>query len=260
MSARHNVCLRLGYRGTAFRGFAANTGVVTVAGELRAALRTVLGHEIELQVAGRTDAGVHASGQVVSFTTDSPRFVPDRLVSALNRRCGPDIVVNALALVPPDFHARFSARQRTYRYTVNERTLPDPLRSDLEWHVGRALDVDAMNEVAVAMVGEHDFTSFCRRPKGTSPDAPLMRRVISAQWVAAPQGRLAFEVVATAFCHQMVRSMVGFCVAAGRGQRTADDVVAVIAARDRNDAPAIAPPEGLVLVAVGYDPEPSWIG
>lgn len=258
MSVPYNVCLRLGYRGTSYRGVAANPGVVTVAGVLEGALSTILGHEVRLQLAGRTDAGVHARGQVVSFTTDSARFDPERLVGSLNARCGPDIVVEALALVPPTFHARFSARRRTYHYTVNEQRLPDPLRRDLEWHVGEVLDRAAMNQAAAAMVGEHDFTSFCRRPKGQPADEALTREVLSARWEPRGEGRVTFEVAATSFCHQMVRSMVGFCVAVGRGERSSTDVAAVIAARDRGAAAPIAPPEGLVLVAVGYDHEPLW--
>ncbi len=251
MSESRNVRMTVAYRGTDFRGFAENPGVPTVGGCLREALERILGGQIELQVAGRTDAGVHAIGQVVSFRTDSPRFDVDRLERSVNRLCGPDVVVRDLTVVADDFDARFSAVARRYEYTVSDSRHRDPLRRGLEWHVGGPLDDDAMNTAAAGFCGEHDFSSFCRRPKDR-PDASLVRSVSHARWTRRPDGRLVFTIEANAFCHQMVRSLVGFCVAVGRGQRLPEETAGVLDAADRARAAPIAPPDGLVLVAVSY--------
>ena len=251
MEPPRNVRLDVAYRGTPFHGFAENDGVRTVAGDLRAALERILQAPIELAVAGRTDAGVHARGQVVSFRTNSHRLDLGRLVGSLNKLCGPDIVVLDATPVADDFDARFSAMQRRYEYSVHHGAHPDPLRQDVEWHVPYVLDLEAMERAAVALTGEHDFTSFCRRPKDR-PAASLVRHVRIAGWERVDDQRLRFTVAADAFCHQMVRALTGFCVAVGRGQRDADEVPAVLAARDRSAAAPIAPPHGLVLVEVTY--------
>ncbi len=269
--------LDLSYRGTGFRGFAANEGVRTVAGDLSAALERILGEAPALTVAGRTDAGVHATGQVVSFrlgpvglrriaggrdgdpqpeerTDQADRHDGfnglDRLAASLNRLLQPEIAVTAASLADDDFDARHSAVARTYQYRVRNAAHPDPRYGDLEWHVAVPLDIDRMNAAAGHFVGEHDFTSFCRRPKDR-PDASLVRTVSEARWSAADT-RLLFEIEANAFCHQMVRAIVGQCVAVGRGDRAADDVPVVLAAHRRDAAAPIAPPHGLTLVAVRY--------
>jgi len=249
------VRLDISYDGTDFRGFAENAGVVTVGGELRAAIERVLGGPVALTCAGRTDAGVHARGQVVTFD------VPDRAVGAearvdvhrlrrsLNSMLGPSIVVRSVAEVADDFDARFSATWRSYRYTVLRAEVPDPFLGRTTWWVPDPLDLDVMQSGAAALVGEHDFASFCRRP---TPDASLVRRVFHAQWVPGADEQLHFEVVASSFCHQMVRSFVGTLVDAGRGRERCADMAAVLAARDRAAAGNIAPPHGLCLWEVGY--------
>ena len=260
--------LDVAYRGTGFRGFAANEGVRTVAGELGAALERILGEAPLLTVAGRTDAGVHATGQVVSFRIggDGLRRLdrersgrapgeldpgsPTRLAPALNRLLNPEIAVAAVAFADDSFDARRSATSRAYEYRIRNAAHPDPRCADLEWHVAAPLDIGQMNVAAGHFVGEHDFTSFCRRPKDR-PDASLVRTVSRARW-SAEGAQMQFEIEANAFCHQMVRAIVGQCVAVGRGDRAASDVRAVLAARSRHAAAPIAPPHGLTLVAVRY--------
>ncbi len=253
--------LDLAYRGTGFRGFAANEGVRTVAGDLASALEQITGEAPALVVAGRTDAGVHATAQVVSFriggeglrriTDGTPQDTGlDRLASSLNRRVNPDIAITAAALADDDFDARRSATARAYEYRARNAAHPDPRFADLEWHVRDRLDLDLMNAAARHFVGEHDFRSFCRRPKDR-PGASLVRTVTRAQW-HADGALLLFDIEANAFCHQMVRAVVGHCVAVGRGDRSAKNVPAVLAARDRHAAAPIAPPHGLTLVAVRY--------
>ena len=251
MTSARTLRIDLSYKGTEFRGFAENPGVRTVGGELRQALETVLGEEIELTVAGRTDAGVHALGQVVSFQTTNEGVDPDLLRDSLNGMCSSDLRVQAVTLAEADFNARFSASKRTYHYNILNSPTADPLHADVEWHIGSPLDVDAMNDAASRFIGEHDFTSFCRRPKDR-PDEPLIRRVVTSEWIWIAEQRLRFVIEGNAFCHQMVRSLTGFCVAAGFGKRSADEFEAVVRAKDRSAAPPIAPPHGLTLMQVSY--------
>ncbi|HEY7704032.1 MAG TPA: tRNA pseudouridine(38-40) synthase TruA [Acidimicrobiia bacterium] len=236
----------LSYDGSGFRGFARQGGQRTVQGELETALATVLGEKVTTVGAGRTDAGVHARHQVASFEYGG-ELDPAQALRRLNGLLGPEIVVVALAEVPAGFSARFSAKWRRYRYFLDPSSRPDPLTRGWVWHFGRPLDLEAMARAAAGFVGEHDFTSFCR----SAPGRGNIRTVLSAGWME--EGKvLAFDVKAEAFCHQMVRSMVGFCVAAGTGKIDPDRLEAVLTARDRNAAPEIAPPHGLTLWDVGY--------
>ena len=244
------------YRGSAFRGAAASVGVRTVVGDLTAAMQRVLGGvEIDLTLAGRTDAGVHAHGQVISV--DLPATVDlDDLTHRLNRMCAPDIAVREPMWVAADFDARFSAQWRRYRYHVWNAPAVEPLLSDLTWHVPFSLDVDAMNRAGEALIGEHDFTSFCRVPDvPESGQVPSMRRrVLDLGWRRrTPPELLRFEIRGTAFCHQMVRSIVGTLVDVGRGRIDVDALAAILNAQNRAQAGQVAPPHGLVLWDVGYD-------
>lgn len=240
--------MTVAYLGTGFRGFAANAGVPTVAGALGDAVGRVLGQPVELSVAGRTDAGVHAHGQVVSFDAPDDGVDLERLERSVNAMCAPAIAVRDLVVVDDDFSARFSARWRRYRYTLWNAPVPDPFRAATAWHVPAPLDLRAMQLGADPLIGEHDFSSFCRRP---DPQATLVRRVLEAGWSA--QGDVAtFEIRANAFCHQMVRSIVGLLVDVGLGRRRAGEVLGVLRARDRAQAGTVAPPHGLCLVEVGY--------
>jgi tRNA pseudouridine38-40 synthase len=241
------------YDGTDFHGFAANAGVTTVGGTLRAAIERVVGTTVELTAAGRTDTGVHAWGQVVTFETPAAGLDLDRLQRSVNGLCGPAIVARAVEVAPPQFDARFSALWRCYRYRVLNRPVPDPFLAGLSWHVPEPLDVAVMRLGADVLIGEHDFASFCRVPRGREPaHVSLVRRVTAATWQDLGDGVLRFEIRANAFCHQMVRSLVGLLVDVGRGRRRAGEVLAILRARDRAGVGTIAPPGGLCLWAVGY--------
>lgn len=244
----------LAYDGAPFRGFAANDGVRSVAGDLTATLRRTLGDAQGLTGAGRTDAGVHAREQVVTVDVPSARLDPQRLVGSLNRQLAPAIAVRAVSVVDETFDARFSARSRTYRYRILHAPTPDPLLAPTVWHVREPLSVAAMRQAAIPLLGEHDFAAFCRRP-APRPDgtaASLVRRVLVARWLQPADDLLEFEIEATAFCHQMVRSIVGTLVDVGRGRRRAGELLEVLASRDRHRAGSPAPPHGLVLWAVRY--------
>ncbi len=246
------------YDGSAFHGFAENLGVATVAATLRRSIEQVLQTEIELAGAGRTDTGVHARGQVVSFDAPADGFDPGSLQRSVNALCAPSIVVRFLEEAAPDFHARFSARWRRYRYTILNRPVPDPFLAATAWHVAQPLDLPAMRMAADPLIGEHDFSSFCRRPRrAEGEEAPSMvRRVLAAGWDGTADDVLTFEITATSFCHQMVRSIVGTLVEVGIGRKRPGDMRGIIHARDRHRAGQLAPPHGLCLWEVGYDPEP----
>ena len=252
-----NVRLLVAYDGTDFRGFAASDGVRTVMGELGAALERVVRRPVDFTAAGRTDAGVHGWGQVLSGEIPGDVDLA-RLQRSLNGLCGPDIVVRSAEWVGDEFDARFSAAGRSYRYDVWNDVAPNPLRARFTWHVPGDLDVDAMNWAARYLLGEHDFTSFCRRPK-PAPDAEeprLVRRVDVAHWIRPLDDEpdlLRFEVTATAFCHQMVRSFVGTLVDVGLDRLDRDAIPQILAAKDRNRAGRVAPPTGLVLWSVDYE-------
>lgn len=246
---RSKLKLVVAYDGTDFHGFAVQPDVRTVQGVLGKALEKVLRHEIDLACAGRTDAGVHAWGQVVSFEAD-PGVDPWRLRDSLNSLIGPEIVVRSCELVDPGFDARHSAVSRTYRYTVLNRPEPDPFRARYAWWVETPLDFAPMRMAADPLIGEHDFASFCRR--SSNPGATTIRRVLTSHWIDLGDGEYRYDITATAFCWQMVRSVVGTLVDVGLGRLTAGDVRAILASHNREAAGQVAPPHGLSLWEVGY--------
>lgn len=258
--------LTVAYDGTDFHGFAEQKAARTVMGELRAAIEKIVRGPVEPVCAGRTDAGVHGWGQVVSLDLPDSTDLGG-LQRRVNKLCAPAIAVRDAAwCADPEFSARFSATYRHYHYHVLNAPEPNPFRARTAWHVIEPLRLWAMNLACDPLIGEHDFSSFCRKPKvadradGADPaDEPSMtRRVISAQWREVPgdvPGLLRFEIRANAFCHQMVRSIVGTLVDVGLGKLHAGDVRGILVARDRHAAGRVAPPHGLVLWEVGY-PDP----
>jgi tRNA pseudouridine38-40 synthase len=261
--------LDLAYRGQDFHGFAAQPGTVTVAGALSGALATVLRLDDapRLVCAGRTDAGVHALGQVVHVDLPEPLFPDERdgpgasLARSCNRLLAPSIVVTSCELAPEGFDARHSARSRSYRYLVHDTPTSSPLLDGIAWQVTGPLDVRAMTQAAYAILGEHDFRAFCRRPSDVGRDEPLVRRVLDvavevvddALGIAKDGTLIRVDVTAQSFCHQMVRSIVAVLVESGRHACSAADVTEHLRSGERAGLPAPAPPEGLCLVAVAYE-------
>lgn len=224
-------------------------GVRTVGGTLVAALERNLRHTVEIVCAGRTDAGVHAWGQVVTFDArDGVDLVA--LPRAINKSLRPAIVIRSAMVAPADFDARHSARSRTYRYSIVNRPLPDPFSAATAWHVERPLDVALLRLACDPLIGEHDFGSFCRRPPN---GGSLVRRVRRAVWNDLGDGRLQFEIESSSFCQQMVRAVVGTMVDMGLGRMRSGEMASILRARSRAAAGQLAPPHGLCLWEVGYE-------
>jgi len=241
--------LVLSYDGTGFRGWARqrDPSVRTIEGTLLELLSELLREDVSLSVAGRTDAGVHARGQVASFRASS-EIPPERVQRFLNGKLAPEVVVREASVAPEGFDARFSASAREYRYVIDAGEVPDPLTGRFEWHRPGDLSVGRMRAAARLLVGEHDFASFCRRPGGDRSTVRELRRLS----VRREGDVLTFGVTANAFLHQMVRSLVGTLVAVGEGRLEADGMTAILAARDRAAAGPVAPALGLTLQRVVY--------
>ncbi len=249
------VRLLVAYDGIGFHGFAVNRGVSTVAGTLEQALEMILNVPVALTGAGRTDRGVHAWGQVVSFDMPRDAIEMEELRHALNKVCGGAIVVRDASVESAEFDARFSARSRVYRYSVLNQPAPDPFATRTAWWVEHPLDLRALQLSCDPLIGEHDFSSFCRRPKREGDEISLRRRVIDARWSVPSHDRdhvLLFEIEAQAFCHQMVRSIVGTMVEMGGGKKRAGEMAGILRSRDRHRAGQLAPPHGLCLWEVRY--------
>ncbi|MGW4643031.1 tRNA pseudouridine(38-40) synthase TruA [Sphaerisporangium sp. NPDC004334] len=264
--------LDLGYDGTAFSGWARQPGQRTVQGELETALGRILRLEPppSLTVAGRTDAGVHARGQVahVDLPPEALRAVEGRRkdaapmsgaqrLSALTRRLAgvlpPDVRVHAVRQAPEGFDARFSALSRRYAYRVCDAPGGgDPLRrNEVLWYP-RPLDVGRMNDAAVHLLGEHDFAAFCKRRDG----ATTIRELQRLSWTRDAEGLLVATVVADAFCHSMVRALVGCLLAVGEGHRAVEWPADVLLKAVRDSGVNVAPARGLCLEEVRYPADP----
>ncbi len=219
----------------------------TVAATIEAELSRTLDEPVKLTGAGRTDMGVHASGQVVSFTT-ARSFPFERLAIALNSALPSDVSVRDVAIVAPAFSARFSARERTYVYAIYNRPDRSALLAERAYHVYRALDLARMREAASALVGEHDFRSFC----ATIPDNGITVRTVRELEIEQRGAFVRIRISADGFLHRMVRTIVGTLVECANGRREPGAVRAMLEARERAAAGLTAPPHGLYLAGVKY--------
>lgn len=247
-SVPHRYRLDVSYDGTDFSGWARQPGIRTVCGVLEEAFSTVLRQTIELTVAGRTDAGVHASGQVAHFDSTAVIDEPDRLVRRMARFLPTDVRVTAVTAVSSDFDARFSALRRHYEYRFSTaRYGVDPLdvRGVVSWP--RDIDLDAVRDASSRLLGLHDFAAFCKRRDG----ATTVRELQGFDWERVGD-RVTAYVSADAFCWSMVRSLVGAMQAVGEGRRTPEWTAGLLETRDRSSAVTVAPAHGLSLVRVDY--------
>ncbi|MCG5469744.1 tRNA pseudouridine(38-40) synthase TruA [Micromonospora sp. LAH09] len=258
MDERIRLRLDVSYDGTGFSGWAAQPTRRTVAGVLVETLGLVLGAGTVtgLTVAGRTDAGVHATGQVchLDLPVDVWREHEGRLLRRLARLLPTDVRVRAMTEVPADFDARFSATFRRYEYRVTDAPFgAEPLRRHevLAWP--KPLDLAALNAAASGLVGEHDFAAYCRRKE----NATTLREVTRLDWRRDPDGILVATVQADAFCQAMVRSLVGAMLVAGDGRRPVEWPGSLLTSEARSSEVTVAPARGLTLVAVGYPADPA---
>ena len=239
--------LIIAYDGTAFAGWQMQASQRTVQGALEEALQPIEGTRVVVHAAGRTDAGVHAVGQVISLSLTSA-ITCDALVRALNVRLDEDVRVLSAEEAPADFNARFDARQKTYHYAIYNAPVVLPSLRHFVWHVPQPLDVTAMNEAASVLIGEHDFAAF----QAAGSDVITTRREIHASRVVSRDAEVRYEVAGTGFLRHMVRNIVGTLVEIGRSRRPVEDMARVLQSLDRAHASATAPPHGLTLARVDY--------
>lgn len=238
----------LEYDGGGFHGWQIQPGRQTIQGRLEEALRTILRQAIRVEASGRTDAGVHARGQVIAFDVAGADVDVRRLARSLNALCGPGIQIRGLLPAPAEFDPRRWAIRRTYEYRIENREWRSPFSARWAWHVHHPLDVDAMRVAARAMIGTHDFRSF----QAADCDARSSVRTVERSDVDVREGEITYRVTANAFLRHMVRNIVGTLVEIGRGLRPVEDMATVLGARNRTLAGPTAPPHGLFLLEVDY--------
>ncbi len=255
------VRLDVAYDGTQLHGWARQPSVRTVQADLELALSTVLRHDVDLTVAGRTDAGVHATGQVAHLDLPAGLWAEHapRLLRRLRGTLPPDVVVTAAAAAPDGFDARFSALARHYAYRLTDAVAgPPPLRrwDTVGWP--RRLDVPAMRVAAALLLGQHDFAAFCRRREGATTIRVLQALDVARDGDGSGDGAgdlVTVSASADAFCHSMVRSLVGALLAVGEGRRDPGWPAGLLARTTRADEVPVAPAHGLTLLAVDYPPD-----
>jgi tRNA pseudouridine38-40 synthase len=241
-----NVKLTLEYHGARFAGWQVQPNGRTVQQVVQDAIAAVTGEKVDVIGSGRTDSGVHATGQVASFRTDSA-IPAANLMHAINTKLPADVAVVGAGDVPEDFHARYSARAKTYRYSILNRPVRSPLEHDRSCRVDRPLDVAAMRAAAECLIGEHDFAAFQSKPDGK----PTVR-TITRLGVVRDGPMVQLWVTADGFLYNMVRAIAGTLIEVGLGKRPASGMPALVASRDRSQAGPTAPPQGLCLVEVLY--------
>ena len=235
------------YDGTAYHGFQRQLVEPTIQGEIEKALAEITRQPISIIGAGRTDSGVHATGQVIAFEL-AWKHGNFRLLKAINANLPEDIVVKEIVTARTDFHPRYDALSRTYTYYIYNQRVRSPVHRRCSWHVVKSLDLDLLNETAELIIGEHDFATFGQPPQGTN----TRRNVFQANWQRDNQ-QLVFQIEANAFLYRMVRSLVGTMKVVGDGTWTVADFEKALSAVNRSQAAKTAPAKGLFLTSVSYE-------
>lgn len=235
------------YDGTNYHGFQRQREEPTIQQELEQSITVISGEQVAVVGAGRTDTGVHATGQVIAFNLEWKHSLHE-LHRALNAKLPEDIVLRALSAASDDFHPRFDARIRTYNYHIYNANIRSPLLRIHSWHIIRPLDLKAMNQAAEAIIGVHDFATFGQPPQGDD----TVREVYSSSW-RRDGSLLLFEISANAFLKRMVRSLVGTMRSVGDGSRSSEEFELALMARNRSHSGKTAPARGLYLMQVSYE-------
>lgn len=248
-----NLKLTLSYDGSDFSGWQVQPDASTIQGTLASAIGRLTGENVLPQGSGRTDAGVHALAQVATFSTASPIPV-ENFLKALNDILPPSIRVLEVKEVSADFHARKSARAKTYRYRICRAATCSPFLARYVWHFPYPLDENAMSNAAAAIVGEHDFTSFAAvdPERGQENNEVSNVRTIFSSRFERQNDEFVYTVRGSGFLHHMVRNLVGTLILVGKGTLQPQDIASILAARNRSAAGATAPASGLFLVSVEY--------
>ena len=244
-----NYKLTIEYDGTNYHGWQIQANDTTIQETIETALSTMTREKIRLSGSGRTDAGVHALGQAANSKTDS-RIPADAFFAGLNSLLPDDIVITACEAVDDNFHARFSAKIKTYQYRIFNRRVPIAVGRQYAWHIRKGLDISAMQEAAAHIIGIHDFKSF---EGAGSPRAHTTRTVINAEFAETNNGYLVFEITANGFLRYMVRNLVGTLADVGLLKTSPEKFKQILEAKNRDLAGATAPPQGLFLVEVSYE-------
>jgi tRNA pseudouridine38-40 synthase len=241
--------LTIEYDGTDYHGWQVQPGMTTIQGTLQEAVKRIVGKDVHVMGAGRTDAGVHALGQVASLRAEF-HHPPDTLRRALTSVLPPDIVVTAVAEMDDDFHAQHSAQWKRYRYSLLTRPYPSAIKRRYTFFVPYPLQTDAMTDAARSLVGSHDFSAF--QAAHSSAESPV-RTVLSAEFTQQ-EDQMVFEIVADGFLRHMIRIIMGTLLDVGRRRLRAEDLHIILEGRDRNQASKTISPHGLCLLEVGYHP------
>lgn len=258
--------MTIAYDGTPYHGWQIQPNLPTVQGTLAEVLRYITGEEVLPQGSGRTDTGVHALGQVASVSLQSPIPGPN-LQRALNHLLPSSIRIRSLTATSPNFHARHSARRKTYEYRIAPQTICLPMLAPFVWNCTWPLDLERMNQAGRYIIGTHDFTSFA----ATDPDLAIrqqsdwsdseniqektaIRTIFASDW-SHESDLLIYRVTGSGFLHHMVRNLVGTFVDVGRGRTLAESIPRILMARSRSAAGPTAPPHGLFLLQVDYEPQ-----
>lgn len=244
-----NIKLTIEYDGKDFNGWQKQPSKLNIQGTIEQAIKTITGEEVDLQASGRTDAGVHALGQVANFKTNS-NIPIEKMSIAINCNLKKSIRIVKAEEVEERFHSRLSCKRKTYRYIINNSEIPSAIYRNLETHIPYKLDIEKMKQAVKQFEGEHDFKAF--KASGTSSKSSV-RTIYKAEVIEMPNNRIYIELTGNGFLYNMVRIIAGTLVDVGTGKIKPEDIEKIIDSKDRTNAGKTLPPQGLYLVCVNYN-------
>lgn len=244
-----NIKLTIEYDGKEFNGWQKQPNKLNIQGTIEQAIKTITGEDVDLQASGRTDAGVHALGQVANFKTNS-NIPIEKMSIAINCNLKKSIRIVKAEEVEERFHSRLSCKRKTYRYIINNSEIPSAIYRNLETHIPYKLDIEKMKQAVKYFEGEHDFKAF--KASGTSSKSSI-RTIYKAEVIKMPNNRIYIELTGNGFLYNMVRIIAGTLVDVGTGKIKPEDIEKIIESKDRTNAGKTLPPQGLYLVCVNYN-------